>query len=59
MSTSAHAEPPVTPDVLGLGDDATRGTVHDASDGDGQDGDVDPSSVFGRVKWFDAKLRNP
>lgn len=49
MTLSADADPPVTPDTFGSGDDDGDGDLHDDYNGDG-----DPLPVSGRVKWFDA-----
>lgn len=53
MTTSADAEPPVTPDICGSGDDGVRGTWQDTSDGDRPHSDGATLNVFGRIKWFD------
>ncbi|MES2904261.1 MAG: cold shock domain-containing protein [Pseudomonadota bacterium] len=53
MTTSADAEPPVTPDAHGSGEDVAYGTLQDTDKGDRLHSDGATLCVFGRIKWFD------
>ncbi|MEO7380661.1 MAG: cold shock domain-containing protein [Paracoccaceae bacterium] len=54
MITSAHADPPSTPDVFGSGDDDTSGASHGSNIKADNNSESAGARVFGRIKWFDA-----